>query len=734
MKNRVINKALCVALASVLMFGEAGPAMAASETGSQSQAVIAEEAEAATIDEFDVGNEYEVDNACVYINASGLGQSAELYVNGVLYDTCNYGYGYWNFYKSFYGQAGAEYTFTVVVTGEDGNKLTKSVTRCFADSGFSNASSSATWMTSTGESGYTKYTGVYIYLNLLSDINSKYTYDIYRSTNAKSGFKKIATCESSTYGGSGCYYTDTTAVYNKTYYYQIKMKTVKDEYNKNEKILSTSYVIKSKESDWRRDVTLSAEIGNRGVDISIDYRGIYNQFDIYRATSRSGRYTKIKTTTRDSYTDTSAKAGKTYFYKVTPRYYDTKTGKLVAGKTTSIVGVKMTMGSTDTNVEYLSSSSVKLSWDKVRGANVYEIWYRQGDISSNHYSKLATTKKTAYTVKGLKPGHTYVFILKAQSVSGGKVKCEESFDFSTATMKYTGNIRNIEITSIKTTLSKDKKLYVIYSTLAWDRTVGASGYIVMGKNNYTGKWETMTKIKTASQTRYKFRNPGYKDKGMKYSRVKVVPYKGKAISTTSVYEDIADVPYAEGVKAKKKSNSSVAVSWKAAVGATSYEVWRTNVQSGMNQYRGETTKTSFEDKDLDVYTTYRYYVKPKVPFPNADNYYYSKYFEQDKFYAEYSHKLGAPKLTGVTNSAAGQMTVKWNKVSIAQNYRIYRATSKNGKYTKIASVSGDNTSYVDKNKKKGTTYYYKVKAVSVSDNGWKVESAASAIGSAKCTK
>lgn len=63
-------------------------------------------------------------------------------------------------------------------------------------------------------------------------------------------------------------------------------------------------------------------------------------------------------------------------------------------------------------------------------------------------------------------------------------------------------------------------------------------------------------------------------------------------------------------------------------------------------------------------------------------------------------------------SAKGKkVTVKWKKSGAATQYAIYRATSKGGKYTKIATVSSKKTSYTDKSVKKGKTYYYKVAPV-----------------------
>lgn len=56
-------------------------------------------------------------------------------------------------------------------------------------------------------------------------------------------------------------------------------------------------------------------------------------------------------------------------------------------------------------------------------------------------------------------------------------------------------------------------------------------------------------------------------------------------------------------------------------------------------------------------------------------------------------------------------TVKWKKVSKASGYYVYRSTSKNGKYKKVATIKkGSTVKYVDKKLKSNKKYYYKVKA------------------------
>lgn len=68
------------------------------------------------------------------------------------------------------------------------------------------------------------------------------------------------------------------------------------------------------------------------------------------------------------------------------------------------------------------------------------------------------------------------------------------------------------------------------------------------------------------------------------------------------------------------------------------------------------------------------------------------------------------KITKVKKSGK-TLVISWKKVSSCDRYEIYRATSKKGKYKKLATVKGKSkVSYKDKKAKKGKTYYYKVVA------------------------
>lgn len=77
-------------------------------------------------------------------------------------------------------------------------------------------------------------------------------------------------------------------------------------------------------------------------------------------------------------------------------------------------------------------------------------------------------------------------------------------------------------------------------------------------------------------------------------------------------------------------------------------------------------------------------------------------------------------LTAITTKPAitakvskNKVSLSWKKVSNVAKYEVYRSTSKNGKYTKVATVKSNK--YTDKKVKKGKTYYYKVRAVLMTD-------------------
>lgn len=75
-------------------------------------------------------------------------------------------------------------------------------------------------------------------------------------------------------------------------------------------------------------------------------------------------------------------------------------------------------------------------------------------------------------------------------------------------------------------------------------------------------------------------------------------------------------------------------------------------------------------------------------------------------------KLSRPVIDEI-DAGNNSIKIDWGYVKHADEYDVYRATSKNGDFTYIASV--DESWYRDYDIVKGKKYYYKVRALSYSD-------------------
>jgi fibronectin type 3 domain-containing protein len=145
------------------------------------------------------------------------------------------------------------------------------------------------------------------------------------------------------------------------------------------------------------------------------------------------------------------------------------------------------------------------------------------------------------------------------------------------------------------------------------------------------------------------------------------------------------------------ASAGVTVKWTKSAGATGYYVYRktTDGWTKVATIKGNST-VSYTDKTAKSGTTYKYTVRA---YSGSTQSYYNTAGVAIKF-------LSAPTLKSVTSAKSG-VTFKWNKVTGATGYIVYRKTG-NGGWQKIATVKTN--SYLDKTAKKGVTYKYTVKA------------------------
>ena len=143
------------------------------------------------------------------------------------------------------------------------------------------------------------------------------------------------------------------------------------------------------------------------------------------------------------------------------------------------------------------------------------------------------------------------------------------------------------------------------------------------------------------------------------------------------------------------------MSWNTVEGAAKYRVYRSVSRSG--------------DYEL-VYTTAAYRAYTDKTAEPGTNYYYKVKAIHEKESANSALceavnrvcDLAKPVVTIKLKSGAPRLT--WEKISGAEKYYVYRATSKDGEYTHVKTTKTA-SSFTDTDVKAGKTYYYKVKAI-----------------------
>ena len=232
--------------------------------------------------------------------------------------------------------------------------------------------------------------------------------------------------------------------------------------------------------------------------------------------------------------------------------------------------------------------------------------------------------------------------------------------------------------------------------IKWAAVAGASKYEVYRSGSKDG---TYTLLGTTTATNYTDNkaNAGY-----------IYYYKVKAVNANSIKSDYSATVAATCHCARPVvkpdyliSTGKPYIKWTAVSGASKYYVYRSGSSNGTYKYVGTTTATNYTDNKANAGYTYYYKVKAVSKVSSGANSYYSVVIGATCHCARPSVKIttsnGSPRLT-------------WNAVAGANKYEVYRATSKNGSYTKMFTTS--NLSYTNTSAKAGTTYYYKVKAVS----------------------
>ncbi len=187
----------------------------------------------------------------------------------------------------------------------------------------------------------------------------------------------------------------------------------------------------------------------------------------------------------------------------------------------------------------------------------------------------------------------------------------------------------------------------------------------------------------------------------------------------SVYASAASKPEAPVISAANiTSTGKNKIKWVKTAKASYYRVYRSKRKDGGYVHVKSTSDLSYIDNDAQAGQTYYYCVKAVTSNKTASN-------ASKK--VKVTCKLARPAVNLSNFENSQKIQVKWKKVSGAQKYEVYRASSKNGRYSLIKTTT--ETSMTNKSVEPGKRYYYKVRAIAKNKSA---NSAYSAIKSEAC--
>ncbi len=302
-------------------------------------------------------------------------------------------------------------------------------------------------------------------------------------------------------------------------------------------------------------------------------------YRIYRSTAKGSGYSLLGTTTATSYTNTGAKAGTTYYYRVKAcndagwsPYSNIVSGqaKSVTPKPSAPV-VKIGHSA--------SSGKPMLTWNAVSGATSYKVY--RATSQNGTYSLLGTVTATSYTNTGAKAGTTYWYKVKAVNSAGESAYSNVVSGRATVTTLTLGH---------SSTSGKPQ--------LTWKAVSGAASYKVYRATAKNGAYSVINTTKALTYT-----NTGAALGTTYYYKVEALNASGKSMGFSAVVEGKVAPVLAVGYSSV---SGKPQLTWKAVPGATEYQVYRSTQQNSGYSKINTTTSTSYVNTGAKANTMYYY--------------------------------------------------------------------------------------------------------------------------------
>ena len=374
-------------------------------------------------------------------------------------------------------------------------------------------------------------------------------------------------------------------------------------------------------------------------------RGCPSAFYDYNASTMNGKYVRYKNEYNDEFS------------------------YLIYGKDTQIDVKPVPLDITLSNV----SNGVKITWDKVSGAEKYRVYKKNAKGS---WVKLDTVTGAKYTDKNVASLEKCVYSVVALSSDGKELSS-------------IGNGKNIICSlPMKITLKNTET----GAQISWTKAGTAAKYRVFRKVG-TGDWKSIGTVTTAS----------FVDKTAIYG--KSYTYAVRAMNAKSAF--ISEIGkgktltyFAPAPKTSVENGTlGVNITWKKISNATKYRIFVQNAKGGWDKLATVKSGLKYTDKTAKNGQTYTYAVVGMDSAGRLMNKYKGVTITRT-----------APTMSITLKSVAVGVKISWEAAEGAGKYRVFRKNA-SGEWDTLGTVKDGSLFFRDTTAKSGKTYTYTVVAM-----------------------
>ena len=409
------------------------------------------------------------------------------------------------------------------------------------------------------------------------------SYQIYRSTKESGEYKLMMSTENTSY-------INTAAKVGATYFYYVVAVADDGTLSAASNTVSRMCILP------RPEVTASNVASSGKVKLTWDAVEGATKYKVYRSTSSGGTFKLMYTATGCSYTNTSAEAGKKYYYKV--KAISETDGadsafSSVKSRTCDLPRTELTRGAT-------STSAISISWDEIDGASHYSVY--RSTSKDGTYKKLNTAEATSYQDKTVSAGKTYYYKVIANSPFSGASSAASSFLTAKAVPA---------AVTMKSTASSTKSSIKI----SWNEAADATGYYVYRRASESDSWTKIATVKSgtsytdeSASGRQYYRVAAYDTvNGTKYTGYKSSSIRCRTLASTAITA-ISHVYEND-------------ISWNSVSGATKYQIYRkSESDSSWTRLATLSDATSYHDEDVSETEHYSYRVRAIYKYDGVTTY------------------------------------------------------------------------------------------------------------------